>query len=103
LPLNEQQRQQIYTAVMADNSGPAPDATELKPGIFLSFDQARDLHALPPTRGGNRRVAWTKISERQEQGFSGAATERGCRRRDYPLIALGEVFEMTIASSSSAD
>jgi hypothetical protein len=52
LPLNEQQRQQIYTAVMADNSGPAPDATELKPGIFLSFDQARDLHALPQPVAG---------------------------------------------------
>jgi hypothetical protein len=47
LPLNEQQRQQIYKAVMADNSQPAADSTELKPGSFLSFDQARDLHALP--------------------------------------------------------
>jgi hypothetical protein len=47
LPLNEQQRRQIYKAVMADNSQPAADSTELKPGSFLSFDQARDLRALP--------------------------------------------------------
>jgi hypothetical protein len=47
LPLNEQQRREIYTAVMADNSQPAAAAAELKPGSFLAFDQARDLHALP--------------------------------------------------------
>jgi hypothetical protein len=52
LPLNEQQRQQIYTAIMADNSQPAPGVTELKPGSFLSFDQARDLHALPRAVAG---------------------------------------------------
>jgi hypothetical protein len=52
LPLNEQQRQQIYTAVMADNSQPAAGATELKPGSFLSFDQARNLHALPQSVAG---------------------------------------------------
>ena len=47
LPLNEQQRKQIYTAVMADNSQSAPGATELKPGSFLSFNQTQDLHGLP--------------------------------------------------------
>ena len=47
LPLNEQQRKQIYTAVMADNSQSAPGATELKPGSFLSFNQTHDLHGLP--------------------------------------------------------
>ena len=52
LPLNEQQRQQIYTAVMADNSQPAPGATELKPGSFLSFDQTHDLHGLPQAVAG---------------------------------------------------
>jgi hypothetical protein len=52
LPLNEQQRQQIYAAIMADNSQPAPGATELKPGSLLSFDQARDLHALPQAVAG---------------------------------------------------
>ena len=52
LPLNEQQRQQIYTAVMADNSQPAPGATELKPGSFLSFDQTHDLHGLPRAVAG---------------------------------------------------
>jgi len=52
LPLNEQQRQRIYTAVMADNSQPAPGATELKPGSFLSFDQTHDLHGLPQAVAG---------------------------------------------------
>jgi hypothetical protein len=52
LPLNEQQRQQIYTAVMADNSQPVDGANELKPGSFLSFDQARDLRALPQAVAG---------------------------------------------------
>jgi hypothetical protein len=52
LPLNEQRRRQIYTAVTADNSQPAPGATELKPGSFLSFDQARDVHALPQAVAG---------------------------------------------------
>jgi hypothetical protein len=52
LPLNKQQRQEIYTAVMADDSQPAPGATELKPGSFLSFDQASDLHTLPQALAG---------------------------------------------------
>jgi hypothetical protein len=52
LPLNEQQRRQIYRAIMADNSQPAPGATELKPGSFLSFDQAGDLRALPQAVAG---------------------------------------------------
>jgi hypothetical protein len=40
LPLNEQQRQQIYAAVMADNSQQAPGATELKPGFCHSTRRA---------------------------------------------------------------
>jgi hypothetical protein len=37
LPLNEQQRQQIYKSVMADKSQPAGDAAALKPGDSLPF------------------------------------------------------------------
>ena len=47
LPLNEQQRQQIYQAVMADKSHPAADAAALKPGSSLPFEQTRDMHPLP--------------------------------------------------------
>ena len=47
LPLNEQQRQQIYKAVMAENSQAAADATALKPGSSLSFAQRRDMHPMP--------------------------------------------------------
>jgi len=52
LPLNEQQRKQIYTAVMADNSQSTPGATELKPGSFLSFNQTQDLHGPPQAVAG---------------------------------------------------
>jgi hypothetical protein len=47
LPLNEQQRQQIYQAVMADKSPPAAEAATLKPASLLSFEQRRDMHPLP--------------------------------------------------------
>jgi hypothetical protein len=47
LPLNEQQRRQIYQAVMADKSPPAADAAKLKPASSLSFEQQRHMHALP--------------------------------------------------------
>lgn len=47
LPLNEQQRQQIYKAVMADKSQPVAGAEALKPASALSFEQTRDMHPLP--------------------------------------------------------
>lgn len=48
LPLNEQQREQIYKTVMADKSQPAGDAAALKPGDFLTYEQTLDEHPLPP-------------------------------------------------------
>jgi len=47
LPLNEQQRQQIYQAVMADKSPAVADAAKLKPADSLSFEQRHDMHPLP--------------------------------------------------------
>jgi hypothetical protein len=47
LPLNAQQRQQIYQAVMADKSPPAADTAKLKPASSLPFEQRRDMHPLP--------------------------------------------------------
>jgi hypothetical protein len=47
LPLNEQQRQQIYQAVMNDKSQPVEGAAALKPASSLSYDQKRDLQPLP--------------------------------------------------------
>jgi len=47
LPLNAQQRQQIYQAVMADKSPPAADTANLKPATALTFEQRRDMHPLP--------------------------------------------------------
>lgn len=52
LLLNEQQRQQIYQAVMADKTQPAAGADTLKPAVFLSYTQTRDMHPLPPTLSG---------------------------------------------------
>lgn len=40
LPLNDQQRMQIFDAVMAENSQPSADADALKPASELSPDQA---------------------------------------------------------------
>jgi hypothetical protein len=47
LPLNEEQRRQIFNSVMADSSPPAAGAPALKPGSSLSFEQTLDLHPLP--------------------------------------------------------
>jgi hypothetical protein len=47
LPLNEEQRRQIFQAVMADKSPPAADAAELKPASSLSVQQRHDMHPLP--------------------------------------------------------
>ena len=52
LPLTEQQRQQIYKAVMADKSEPAAGAEALKPASSLSFEQVRDMHPLPQAVAG---------------------------------------------------
>jgi len=48
LPLSDQQRKQIYDAVMADNSQPVAGADALKPASELSPDQALNgMHPLP--------------------------------------------------------
>jgi hypothetical protein len=47
LPLNKQQRQQIYNAVMADSSQPPAGASALKPGSFLTYEQTLYEHPLP--------------------------------------------------------
>lgn len=47
LPLNDQQRQQIYRAVMAESGRPVVDIERLKPASALSFKQERDLRPLP--------------------------------------------------------
>lgn len=47
LRLNEQQRQQIYQAVMADKSTPAAGADALKPASALAFGQLQEMHPLP--------------------------------------------------------
>lgn len=51
--LTDQERQQIYQAVLADKSQPAPDADTLAPASELSTSQAlSDMHALPQSVQG---------------------------------------------------
>ncbi len=52
LRLNEQQRQQIYKAVMADKSAPAAGAEALKPASALAFEQLHEMHPLPQAVAG---------------------------------------------------
>jgi hypothetical protein len=52
LRLNQQQLQQIYQAVMAQNSQPAQGIDKLKPASALSFEQTRDMHQLPHELAG---------------------------------------------------
>jgi hypothetical protein len=52
LPLNEQQRKQIYKAVMSDSSQPVDGAAALKPGSFLTYEETRDEHTLPQAVAG---------------------------------------------------
>jgi hypothetical protein len=48
LPLDQQQRQQIYKTVMDDNARPTADAAALKPGSLLSYEQqTHDMRPLP--------------------------------------------------------
>lgn len=48
LSMSDQQRQQIYQAVMADKSEPAAGAEALAPSSYLTVDQALNgIHALP--------------------------------------------------------
>jgi len=53
LPLSEQQRKQIYDAVMADNSQPVAGVDALKLASELSPNQALNgMHPLPESVGG---------------------------------------------------
>ena len=52
LRLSEQQRQQIYKAVMADKSAPAAGAEALKPASALAFEQLQEMHPLPQAVAG---------------------------------------------------
>jgi len=52
LPLNKQQREQIYNAIMADNSQPAAGAAALKPGSFLTYAETLDERLLPESVAG---------------------------------------------------
>jgi hypothetical protein len=68
LPLSDQQRKQIYDAVMADKAQPVADADTLKPASELSPDQAlTGMHPLPENvRGidGVARLYFVKAKDR---------------------------------------
>jgi hypothetical protein len=46
-PLDAQQRQRVFQAVMADNTSPAAGAPQLKPADALPYALAADKHPLP--------------------------------------------------------
>ncbi|MGH6663395.1 MAG: hypothetical protein ACREB2_00630 [Pseudolabrys sp.] len=46
-PLNEQQRQQIYRAVMAQKAQPIEGLSQLKPASALTYRQAQDMRTFP--------------------------------------------------------
>jgi hypothetical protein len=53
MSLSDQERQQIYLAVMAEKSQPAANADKLAPASELSTDHAlNDMHALPASLRG---------------------------------------------------
>jgi hypothetical protein len=68
LPLSDQQRKQIYDAVMADKAQPIVDAGTLKPASELSPDQALNgMHPLPESvRGidGVTRLYFVKAKDK---------------------------------------
>jgi len=47
LPLNEQQRHQIYQSIMAQKAQPTEGLSEMKPASALTFQQTRDMRPLP--------------------------------------------------------
>ena len=52
LPLNQQQREQIYKAVMAENTQPPAGAAALRPGSFLTYEQTLNERPLPQSVAG---------------------------------------------------
>ena len=52
LLLNQQQREQIYKAVMADNTQPPAGAAALRPGSFLTYEQTLNEQPLPESVAG---------------------------------------------------
>jgi hypothetical protein len=68
LPLTDDQRKQIYDAVMSDKSQPAAGAETLRPASELSPDQALNgMHPLPASVSGIdgvRRLYYVKAKEK---------------------------------------
>ena len=64
LRLSEQQRQQIYQAVMADKSAPAAGADALKPASALAFRATAGHASAPP---GDRQHRWAARTELRER------------------------------------
>jgi hypothetical protein len=67
LRLDAQQRQQIYQAVMADQSQPAQAADTLKPASSLPYEQIENMHALPQQLSGIealRGLAYVKTKDK---------------------------------------
>jgi len=68
LPLSDEQRKQIYDAVMADKAKPVADTNALKPASELSPDQALNgMHPLPESVrsiDGVARLYFVKVKDK---------------------------------------
>lgn len=67
LLLDEGQRRQVYQAVMADKTQPVAGADKLAPATFLSYEQTRDVHALPAEIAqlpGLSKLAYVKAKDK---------------------------------------
>lgn len=68
MSLSDQERQQIYQAVMADKSQPAANADKLAPASELSTDQALNgMHALPASLGDIAAVTGLKYVKAKDK------------------------------------
>lgn len=68
LDLSDQQRQQIYQAVMSDKAAPAPNAESLMPSSELSTEQALDgMHPLPDSLRGIEQVQRLKFVKAKDK------------------------------------
>jgi hypothetical protein len=68
MSLTDQERQQIYQAVMADKSQPAANADKLAPASELSTDQALNgMHALPASLGDIAAVTGLKYVKAKDK------------------------------------
>jgi hypothetical protein len=86
LGLSDQQRQRIYSAVMADKNAPATDTGDLGRASELPTEVAlNELHDLPHFDRRHHRSARSGICEDHRQSVLGQPSDSYRGRRNRPL------------------